>query len=275
MRPSLFRRGFATSIAWLFFLLLWASGGRALAEPRTVRIATDDAAPPFSHVQDGKAEGLYLKLVRRAAEALPGWRLEFKPMPWARALREAELAEADALLPPYHGMGRDWIAHYVSLPYREQVVLSCSTTSGLGAGNHWPQDFGGRRIGVNRGYLIGPTVVEAVQRGWIHKVEFRNGRDALAALASGQIDCYANERISIEVTHKQALADKLWGPRMPAQLRPALALSEQQAYLVLSRQALAKRPELAQFARELESQLSLLHDSGELQRLLAEMGEKH
>lgn len=242
--------------------------GGALAESRTVLIATDDAYPPYSFLQQEQAAGLYLQLMRRAAEALPGWRLVFKPLPWSRALLQAEQAEVDAVLPPYRGMGRDWIALYAGPLHREEVVLSCGAATGLGAASRWPQDFGGRRIGVMRGYLLSQTVVDAVQRGLVEKHEFRNGRDALAALASGQIDCYANDRLSIAIAHQQALGDKLWAARMPAQLQPPLLLSSQQAWLAISKQALAKRPELADFARELDAQLAQLRDSGELQRLV-------
>lgn len=271
-QPRVRPRAGTLALASASLLLCWA--GAAWGQPRRVQVAIDDAAPPYSHVQDGQAAGFYPRLVQRAAEAMPGWRLELKPMPWARALLQAEQGEADGVLPPYHGLGRDWIAHYISLPHREEVVLSCAASSGVGTASHWPQDFGGKRIGVMRGYLIGPTLMEAVQRRWVHKIEFRNSRDALAALAAGQIDCYANERLNIEYTHQQARADPRWSQRMPAQLQRPVLLSEQQAFLAISKQALAKRPELAEFARELEAQLNQLRESGELQRLQAELGEK-
>lgn len=258
------------ALACASFLL--GHAGAAWGEPRRVNVAIDDAAPPYSHVQDGQAAGFYPRLVQRAAEGLPGWRLELKPMPWARALLQAEQGEADGVLPPYHGLGRDWIAQYISLPHREEVVLSCAAASGVGASSHWPQDFGSKRIGVMRGYLISPMLMDAVQKRWVHKIEFRNSRDALAALAAGQIDCYANERLHIEHTHQQARSDPRWSQRMPTQLQRPLLLSEQQAFLAISRQALIKRPELAEFARELEAQLNLLRENGELQRLQAELG---
>ncbi|MDN3545273.1 hypothetical protein QWZ02_12525 [Kinneretia asaccharophila] len=241
---------------------------------RVVRIATDDAAAPYSHAVNGRAAGYYLRLVQRAAESMPGWRLEFTPMPWVRALRQAELGEADAVLPPYRGLGREWIAHYVRLPHREEVVLSCHAESGLGANSQWPQDFGGRHIGVTRGYLISPALVDTVQRRWVHKVEFRNARDALAALGAGDIDCYANERLSIEVNYQQARSDPLWANRLPTELKRPLLLSEQQAYLAISRQALRKRPELQEFARDLQVELNRLSESTEMQRLQNELIER-
>lgn len=247
-------------------LLCWPLS--VAAQPMVATLAMDDAYPPYSHIEHEQPAGLYVQLLQRAAQGVPGWTLRLAPMPWGRALREAEQGAVDGVLPPYRGLGRDWIALYAGPLHREEVVLNCASATGIGPASRWPDDFNGLRIGTMRGYLLSQALSDAVEHKKLSKLEFRNGRDALAALAGGQIDCYANDRLSIEIAHQQALADPIWAKRVPARLEPAYLLSSQQAYVGFSQQALNKRPELAEFARALDAQLAQLRASGEMQRLV-------
>ena len=147
-------------------------------------------------------------------------------------------------------------------------MLSCSPASRLGPSSLWPGDFGGRRVGTMRGYLLDKSLAEAFQQGLLRKREYRNARDALAALAGGEIDCYANDRLNIELAHAQGLADSVWAARMPARLEPPFVLATQQAFVAFSQQSLNRRPELAEFARQLDAQLAQLRGRGEMQRLV-------
>lgn len=249
-------------VLWLCAPLL------AAAQPRLVTIAIDDAYPPYSHLDNERPAGLYVALMQRAGLALPGWELRFVARPWVRALQEAEQGRVDAVLPPYRGLGRDWIALYAGPLHREEVVLSCGAATHLGPHSQWPQDFAGRRIGTMRGYLLNQSLTDAFRLQTLHKREYRNARDALAALASGEIDCYANDKLNIEQAHDLAQADSLWSTRVPARLQPPFVLSSQLAFVGISQQSLSQRPELAEFARALDAQLSVMRASGEIQRLI-------
>ena len=239
----------------------------AWPQAQRVTIAVDDAYPPYSHVENDSAVGFYVDLVQRAMQGLPGWQLRLQPRPWVRAVQEAEQGLVDGFLPPYRGLGRDWIALYAGPLYREEIVLFCGLPTRLSATSQWPKDFAGKRIGTMRGYLLAKALTEAFESKQVSKREFRNARDALAALAAGDIDCYANDRLSIELAHEQALADAVWAARVPARLETPFVLSSQFAYIGFSQQSLSKRPELADFARALDAQLAQMRASGETQRL--------
>lgn len=249
-------------------LLMLALPLGVAAQPRPVTIAIDEAYPPYSFVEQDRVAGLYVQLMHKVMQALPGWELHLVGRPWVRALQEAEQGTVDAVLPPYRGLGRDWIALYAGPLHREEVVLSCRAASHLGPDSHWPEDFIGRRLGVMRGYLLSQALTTAFRQQQVFKREFRNSRDALAALALGEIDCYANDRLNVEQAHAQALADPVWAARMPARLEPPYVLSSQQAFVGFSQRSLAQRPELAEFARALDAQLAQLRGSGEMQRLI-------
>jgi len=249
-------------------LLMLALPPGAGAQPRVITIAIDDGYPPYSHVEKGRAAGHYVDVMRRAMQGLLGWELRLVSRPWVRALQEAEQGRVDAVLPPYRGLGRDWIELYAGPLHREEVVLTCSAASQLGPASHWPEDFIGRRIGVMRAYLLSEVLTAAFQRQQVLKQEFRNARDALAALALGAIDCYANDRLNVEHAHAKALADPVWAARVPARLEAPYVLSSQPAFVGFSRNSLAQRPELAEFARALDAQLAHMRGSGEIQRLI-------
>lgn len=248
--------------------LLWCWPALVMAESRPVTIAFDDAYPPYCYAENGRSLGAYILLLQRAALALPGWQVQLLPRPWARAVQEAEQGQVDAFMPPYRGVGRDWVALYAGPLSREEIVLSCRASTQLGPASRWPQDFVGKRVGVMRGSLLSQSLVDAFKQGQVIRREFRVTRDALADLASDRIDCYANDRLSIELAHAQALGDSLWAARVPARLEPPFVLSVQPAYIGFSKQSLLKRPELADFARALDAQLDQMRSSGELARLM-------
>ncbi len=125
-----------------------------------------------------------------------------------------------------------------------------------------------RRIGTTRGYLLSQGLNEAFREQRLSRREYRNARDALAALAGGEIDCYANDARDIALAHAHAASDPVWAARMPARLEPPFVLSNEQAFVGFSRQSLAQRPELAEFARALDARLAQLRASGEVQRII-------
>ncbi len=231
-----------------------------VAQPsaRLVTLATDDAYPPYSFVANGDAVGVDITLLRRALAAMPDWELRLQPRPWARALLEAEQGLVDGFVPPLRHVGREWVAFYAGPLHTESIALSCRAATGLGPASRWPTDFLGHRIGMMRGFLLSPMLTTAFSQKQMVRQEFRNSQDALAALATGDIDCYANDKLNIEHAHAQAVADPVWAARVPARLAPAFVLSTQVAYVGFSKQALSQRPELADFARALDAQIARL-----------------
>jgi len=259
---------------WLLFglpLALSLAAAAALAQPqRTVVVAVDDAHPPYVYAQKSQAAGAYVEVLTAAMRELPGWRLKLVLRPWARALQEAQQGRVDAFLPPYREVNRDWVTVFAGPLHTEEVVLSCAARVRIGPASRWPEDFAGLRIGTTRAYLLSHELSAAIGGAQVKHREFRQGRDALAALAHDEIDCYGNDALDIEHSYSTARADQHWAPRMPGRLEAPFLLSSQKAYLGVSTQSLAQRPELADFVEALNARLAQMRASGEIKRLMDE-----
>ena len=256
--------------AWALLLLLGLSMPAALAQPRVVTLAVDDAHPPYAFAEKNRLDGVYVRMLEAAMRELPEWRLTLLARPWARALQEARQGVVDGFLPPYREVDRDWVALFVGPLHTEEVVLSCGTAVSVGPGSRWPEDFAGLRIGTTRAYLLSHELSAAIGSAHVRHREYRQGRDALAALALGEIDCYGNDALDIERSYHAALADRHWAGRMPQRLEPPFVLVGQKAYVGFSAESLARRPELAAFADALNARLVQMRASGEIKRLMDE-----
>ena len=246
------------------------------AQPVTVNLAVDEAHPPYVRNEAGRAVGLYVQVLELALTRMPKWELQLHPQPWKRALATAEQGDVDGVLPPYRGADRDWMAAYAGPLYREEVVVFCDARSGLASVPSWPNSFIGLRVGVPRGYFLSWRMEAAVHNGKVQRLDFNDARDSLAAMAGRQVDCVADDRFSVEFEYNRAQRQPLWAARMPASLPAPFVLESQEAFVGFSRRALARRPELAEFAKALDTQLAQLRASGEIDRLARAMlnGEK-
>ncbi len=237
------------------------------AEPVVVTLAVDEAHPPYVYTDAGQPAGLYVQLLQRAMARLPQWELKLRALPWKRALATAEQGDVDGLLPPYRSAGRGWMAAYAGPLYREEVVVLCDAGASVGASPSWPDSFSGLRIGTPRAYFLSRHMSSAVSGGKVLRQEFNDARDALAAMAGHQIDCIADDHFTIQFEYARAQRSPHWASRMPRELEDAHALEVQETFVGFSRNALARRPELAEFIRALDQQLAQLRASGETERL--------
>lgn len=73
---------------------MFASGA---AQARSLTICSDvNFWYPFTMVEDGKAVGIHIDIIKMAVEKL-GYQVEFKPLPWKRCLTEAEEGKVDGI----------------------------------------------------------------------------------------------------------------------------------------------------------------------------------
>ncbi|HEY1090245.1 MAG TPA: ABC transporter substrate-binding protein [Burkholderiaceae bacterium] len=250
---------------FVFLMLMFPGLAMAQAKVRqVVTMAVDDEHRPYINSDGEQPSGFYVQLLQRAIERLPGWELRLQAMPWSRALMHAERGDVDGLVPPYGGAKRAWMGAYAGPLFREAVVVVCDLRTGLGASARWPADYARRRIGRLRGYFLSAKLSEAVARGQVREQEFRNLRDALAALKTGQLDCVADDPVRLEMEHRQAMADPIWSARVPARLTAPAVLSSQDVFVGFSKNSIRARPELAAFAKALDEQLMLMRKSGEI-----------
>jgi polar amino acid transport system substrate-binding protein len=237
------------------------------AQPAVVTLAVDEAHRPYFYAQADEPEGLYAEILRAAMTRLPQWQLRFRPMPWKRALTNAERGEVDGFAAPYRHVSREWLIRYVGPLFLEEVALFCDPRLGLGATAAWPDGYLDLRMGAQRGYVLSERLGEAVSAGKVQRVDFSRARDALAALSNRQVDCVVDDRLSVESEFDDARRNLVWAARMPASLPAPVVLEAKESFVGFSRRSLERRPELAEFAKALDEQLALMRSSGEIARL--------
>lgn len=239
-----------------------------MAEPQTVIIYYDENYPPYTYQQEGQPKGLYNDILQAAFKRLPAYRLHLQPVAWARGLAMLQEGSALALIPPYRWpQERPYIDAYVGPLGEEDVALYCRQGLPLPGSPRWPLDFRGLQIGVNQGFLMSRSLNQPFQDGAVLRVEFRDAMEGLAALKVGAVDCYANDRLSVEWAWRQAKRDSSRLARIPAELRPTLVLDRQQAFIGFSKVNAQQYPWRPALIRQLSQVLRQMSSQGEIRQL--------
>ena len=140
------RRG----IIGLFFFLLLAN--KSLAQETL--ILTDTIWPPYQYEENGQITGIAIDIVQEAAQRL-GYTLEIQTLPWKRALRNAEIGDADGVLSALFTQERAQYLYYTSEPLFEvRTVMFTLKESPLTQLSSL-EDLKGQRIGMVSGYSYG------------------------------------------------------------------------------------------------------------------------
>ncbi|WP_448549641.1 substrate-binding periplasmic protein [Thalassotalea fusca] len=170
-------------------------------EVPTVVILADDAYPPYSFVEDGELKGIYIDILRFAAEQLsPYYKIELRPTPWQRGLADLEDGRGFALIPPYkHVESRPYIWPYSVALLSETVVAMCHKDVDING-------YIGRQlnslalpinVGINSGYrILSEELINAVNKGTIKLQENKDTQSNVLKLLHRRIDCYVNDRYS-------------------------------------------------------------------------------
>lgn len=254
---------------YLLLFVLWSwLPSMLVAAPQQVTLYYDENYPPYTYQQDGLPMGLYNDILQAAFKRLPGYRLHLKPVAWSRGLAMLQRGEALALIPPYRWpQERPYIDPYVGPLGEEEVALYCRNGLHLPTPPRWPLDFRGLQVGVNQGFLMSRSLGQPFQDGVVQRVEFRGAMDGLAALKAGAVDCYANDRFSVEWVWRKAKKDSSSFARMPTDLRLTLILDRQQAFIGFSKVNTQQYPWRSQLISQLAQVLRQMAAQGEIKHL--------
>lgn len=171
------------------------------APMQEVTILADDSYPPYSFVENGKLQGMYVDIVKEAAKLLePNYKVNVVAYPWKRALHELEEGTAFALLPPYkHIEKRPYIWPY-SIPIVQEVVVAfCHKDINLveQIDPKANKSIDPLLIGINAGYLILNQELEKAEKA--KKIIVRENKSTFANIMKlffNRLDCYLNDRHS-------------------------------------------------------------------------------
>lgn len=197
-----------TVITSLVLLLLsgFLSSHASAAERIKITIYGDEGYFPYSYVENNQLKGIYVDIVKAAQAYMPEYEIEILPIPWKRGLQNLEIGKILALFPPYEIKGRPYIE--LSHPLLvEDVILFCLPKSIKTLNAKFPKDFKDLRIGINAGYALSDSFVEARNNKLINAEEERDTETNIRKLSKNRIDCYANDRFSTLYTIKKMQAD--------------------------------------------------------------------
>lgn len=194
--------GFVVFIRIVILLLFVSSTAIAKGSPVVVEILADDDYPPYSYVENGEVKGIYVDLVTEASKLLvPAYEVKIVALPWKRALKQIENGERFAILPPYHHAElRPYIFPYSVPMAQEDVVVYCRKDIDFNKvfidSIRLPEPL---LLGINSGYiLLNDKYNKAIKNNNLMVVENKSTEANVVKLTMGRIDCYINDRLSIE-----------------------------------------------------------------------------
>jgi len=204
----------------------------AIATEKITLYGDDDYAP-YSYVENGQFKGIYVDFIKQAATKLaPDYDIELAPIPWRRGLLYLKDNSIFGLFPPYRHKERTYIQTY-SVPFhQETIVLFCSDEIMKKPHEKFPDDFVGLTIGINLGYFLSSTLQDAAKQGKIILKEGKGNNINIERLADKKIDCYANDRASVQYSaHQLKIKSKKESRMSNFTLNETFVLSNENAYI--------------------------------------------
>jgi polar amino acid transport system substrate-binding protein len=252
--------------AWALGLVLGFCAASAVQAAERVVLYGDENYPPYSFVQDGQFNGMYVDILKMAAERLkPDYVVELVPISWNRGLLYLQRGTGLGLFPPGFKKERGYIGAYSVPLYQETVVVFCNAKVMQSNPRQFPEDFKGLTMGTNRGFLLSARLMDAVHSG-IVKVEEANGNESnLQKLARGRIDCYVSDRAAALYTAKLL---RETDASFTMTLNEAVVLTDEETFIGYS--AKANPPYKADFIKRMDAVLIEMKSSGEIRTIVTD-----
>lgn len=210
-------------LALIALVGLASDAGACPAGPSPLIFGTSERDyPPHSLNRNGAVSGFDVEVVQAALDSL-GCAVEFRPLPWKRALKSLELGRIDGLLTMFRTTEREAFTWYPSeYVSREEMHFVVRAESGMRFDGDL-RFLEGRTVGVYRGASYG--------RSFDDDLEFTRhildtDKELVRALVDGWIDVAVGNRAAM-ITAARALNRR----RQVKILRPALVRSPSYAGL--------------------------------------------
>ncbi|SDA41396.1 MULTISPECIES: ABC transporter substrate-binding protein [unclassified Janthinobacterium] len=248
-------------------LSIFATGAACAASP--VLIYGDDDYPPYSYVENGQLKGIYTEIVREAAQAMPQYQVQLRPVPWKRGVLMLQTGEAFALYPPYLWRDeRPYMRYSVPLLMEQMVVFCNQEVVARRKLEHWPADYGGLHIGINAGFLLGDAgLTQALRSGKVVLDAAKGTRTNLLKLMRGRIDCYVSDRLSAQWELQRIRRDRQAGTPMQA-IHETAQLASQQGYMGFTLRQPGKYPYRDDFIDQFNAAIVRMQNNGAIRRIL-------
>jgi polar amino acid transport system substrate-binding protein len=154
------------------------------------------------------------------------------------------------------------------LPLFEEHVVAVCRKDILAAKprKRWPEDFYGLTIGNNAGFIVGGEAFEkAVRAGRLRMEEGKDSDTNIIKLGLKRIDCYINDRISIQWTLKQLkAAGKYDEGGVHAALAEATVIAVEQGFLGFTDRDNGKYTYKSDFVKQFNDAIYQMRRNGEI-----------
>jgi polar amino acid transport system substrate-binding protein len=228
-----------------------------------VTLYGDEDYAPYSFVENGEFKGMYVDLLKKAAQRLaPEYEIDLVPRPWTRALLELQRGTSFALFPPGLKKERPYIEPYSIPLYRETVVLFCNDDVMKTSRRKFPDDFNGLHIGVNAGFLLSERLMSAAQSGSVQLEPAKGNESNLKKLALKRVDCYASDRGAALYSAKRL---RPYLDALGFKMHEAIELSGENTYIAYS---MYNNPQFkADFVQRMNEAIATLKKNGEISKI--------
>lgn len=239
--------------------------------PIEVVILCDAAYPPYSYAEGDEARGIYTDILRVAFTRMPDYRVHIRPVPWARGLRELSRGRALAIYPPYRRPDeRPWMDYSRPILRETLVVFVRAEVARTLEPEHFPQAYGGLRIGQNRGFIniVDQDYQVMLAKGELRQIYSKDNRTNLAMLYRGRLDAYINDRRAVLWELEQMRRDGVFEKSALNWVVEGPWLSGEEGYLGYTRVNTSTYPYKDDFKKRLDAVLLDLEREGVIYRIV-------
>jgi polar amino acid transport system substrate-binding protein len=257
-----------TLVGGMVGLLLYVVSAFAQAGEIPVTVYADAGYPPYSYEKDGKPAGLYYDIAQAAFNHMKGYKIEVRAVPWKRGMAMIRSGTGFALYPPYmNTKDEPWTWPYSQPLFEEHVVAYCrKEVIAAKPRKRWPEDFYGLTIGNNAGFIVGGEAFDvAVKAGHLRIEEGKDSETNIIKLGMKRIDCYINDRVSIQWTLRQLkAAGKYAEGGTHAELAEAIQIAARQGYLGYTSRDKGRYTYKSDFVKQFDAAIQQMKRSGEM-----------
>ena len=180
----------------LILLMILSLPVSTVGSGHEITIYVDDGYKPYSYQNNGRAEGIYIDVLRAAFAKMQNFKVKLLPVPWKRGKQLIKLGKGLGLTPAFFH-GHDWPYLYpYSLPFYTETIIAVCTADVLQQPKpNWPEDYKGLIIGNVAGFdgWGGDEFRKLVAQGEISYQEAGSPAALIGMLAKNRHDCIMME----------------------------------------------------------------------------------
>jgi len=261
------------SMKYLIVLIMLSLPVSSSGTGHEIVIYVDDAYKPYSYQSNGRAEGIYIDVLRAAFAKMQNFKIKLLPVPWKRGKQLMKLGKGVGLTPAFFH-GHDWPYLYpYSLPfYTETIIVVCTERILQQPRPNWPLDYKGLIIGNVAGFdgWGGQEFRELVERGEITYREVGNPSALIGMLAKNRHDCIMMETRAFDYHLSKIQASKDTITNLYSKLKKGALIGTDPVYIGYSETAIKSGhyPQSYAFRKAFDAIIYQMLKSGEVERIM-------